>query len=45
MRTITIRRRRAPITGAALRLLQEIEAMTHGHALGGEFRIRRTNGR
>jgi hypothetical protein len=42
MRTITIRPRRAPITGLALRILQEIEALEHGHALGGEFRVRRS---
>jgi hypothetical protein len=40
-RTITIRPRRVPLTGASLRLLQEIEALEHGHALGGEFRERR----
>jgi hypothetical protein len=42
MRTITIRPRRAPITGLALRILQEIEALEHGYALGGAYRVNRT---
>lgn len=44
-RFITVRTRRAPLNAASLRLLQEIETLQHGYALGGEFRARRTVGR
>lgn len=41
MRTLDYRRRFTARSTDTLRVLQELEALRYGYALGGEFRVRR----